>query len=91
MKCKSVVVDGDVVGEYVGECRMGGFDRAVIDVAVWATHSWGVVDQKCRCLIEGLIRRGYGKWFGYPIFQVEGRRVEPVESSSDWEGGYYDL
>ena len=55
----------------------------MVDDAVWATHSWGVVDQKCRCLIEGLDRRGFGSWFGYPIFLVEGRRVGPVVSSND--------
>ena len=83
MKCKSVVVDGDAVGEYVEECKVEGFDRAVVDDAVWATRSWGVVDQKCRCLIGGLDRRGFGSWFGYPIFLVEGRRVGPVVSSND--------
>ena len=79
----SVVVGADVVVEYVEECRMEGFDKAVVDAVVWATHSLGVVDQKCRCLIGGLDRRGFGSWFGYPIFLVEGRRVGPVVSSND--------
>ena len=70
---------------------MGGFDKAVVDDVVWATHSLGVVDQKCRCWLEGLDRRGYGSWFEHPTFLVGGRRVEPVVSSSEWEGGKYGL
>ena len=35
--------------KYVENCRMGGFDKAVVDDVVWATHSLGAVDQKCKC------------------------------------------
>ena len=45
----SVVVDAVVVVKYVEDCRMEGFDKAVVDAVVWATHSLGVVGQKCSC------------------------------------------
>ncbi len=89
--CKSVVVVVVVVVGYIVDCKLEGFDRAVVGDVVWATHSLGVAGQKCSCWIGGLNRKGCGSWFEHPTFLVGGRRVEPVVSSSGWEGRKNDL